>query len=155
MHRLRLELFQLKAWASLGSETDADTGGSGLVWLSAATNQALLTATKDLASAEAHLDPGDGGWWLLVQGRWSPQLASADLPHRRDGLFLALHRLVTTLGAEGGASVVSTRCQGAIAIASTDRGMPIASHRCGGTHHLLVKLPNHQHLQGLHAHQQG
>ena len=147
MHRLRLELFQLKAWASLGSETDAGTGGIGLVGLSAATNQALLTATNDLANAETHLDPGDGGWW--------PQLPSVDLPHRRDGLFLALHRLVTTLGAEGGASVVSTRCQGAIAIASTDRGMPIASHRCGGTHHLLVKLPNHQHLQGLHAHQQG
>ena len=67
--------------------------------------QALLTATQDLASAEAHLDPGDGGWWLLVQGRWSPQLASADLPHRRDGLFLALHRLVTALEAEGGVSV--------------------------------------------------
>jgi MscS family membrane protein len=67
--------------------------------------QALLTATKDLASAEAHLDPGDGGWWLLVQGRWSPQLASADLPHRRDGLFLHLHRLVTALEAEGSVSV--------------------------------------------------
>ena len=105
MHRLRLELFQLKAWASLGSDTNAGTGGSGLVWLSAATNQALLTATKDLASAEAHLDPGDGGWWLLVQGRWSPQLASADLPHRRDGLFLHLHRLVTALEAEGSVSV--------------------------------------------------
>ena len=97
MHRLRLELFQLKAWASLGSETDAGTGGSGLVWLSAATNQALLTATKDLASAEAHLDPGDGGWW--------PQLPSVDLPHRRDGLFLHLHRLVTALEAEGSVSV--------------------------------------------------
>jgi len=67
--------------------------------------QALLTATKDLARAEAHIDHGDGGWWLLVQGRWSPQLASADLPHRRDGLFLALHRLVTALEAEGGVSV--------------------------------------------------
>lgn len=33
------------------------------------------------------------------------QLASADLPHRRDGLFLALHRLVTALEAEGGVSV--------------------------------------------------
>ena len=67
--------------------------------------QALLTATKDLANAETHLDPGDGGWWLLVQGRWSPQLASADLPHRRDGLFLHLHRLVTALEAEGSVSV--------------------------------------------------
>ena len=62
-------------------------------------------ATKDLASAEAHLDPGDGGWWLLVQGRWSPQLASADLPHRRDGLFLHLLRLVTALEAEGSVAV--------------------------------------------------
>ena len=97
MHRLRLELFPLKAWASLGSETDADTGGSGLVWLSAATNQALLTATKDLANAETHLDPGYGGWW--------PQLPSVDLPHRRDGLFLHLHRLVTALEAEGSVSV--------------------------------------------------
>lgn len=59
--------------------------------------QALLTATKDLASAEAHLDHGDGGWLLHVQGRWSPLLASADLPHRRDGLFLDLHSLVTAL----------------------------------------------------------
>jgi len=105
MHRLRLELFQLKAWASLGSETDAGTGGIGLVGLSAATNQALLTATNDLANAETHLDPGDGGWWLLVQGRWWPQLPSVDLPHRRDGLFLHLHRLVTALEAEGSVSV--------------------------------------------------
>jgi hypothetical protein len=42
-------------------------------------NQALLIATKDLASV--------------------------DLPHRRDGLFLALHRLVTAMEAEGGVSV--------------------------------------------------
>ena len=42
--------------------------------------------------------------------------------------------------------------QGTLAIASTDWGMRIADHRRVGTHHLLVKLPNHQHLQGLHAH---
>ena len=33
------------------------------------------------------------------------QLASVDLPHRRDGLFLALHRLLTAMEAEGGVSV--------------------------------------------------
>ena len=63
--------------------------------------QVLLNGTTDLASAEAHLDHGDGDWWLHVQGRWSPQLASADLPQRRDGLFLALHSLITTLEPEG------------------------------------------------------
>ena len=67
--------------------------------------QALLTATQDLASAEAHLDHGEGGWWLHVQGRWSPLLASADLPHRRDGLFLDLHSLVTTLEVGASATV--------------------------------------------------
>ncbi len=67
--------------------------------------QALLTATQDLASAVAHLDHGEGGWWLHVQGRWSPLLASADLPHRRDGLFLDLHSLVTTLEVGASATV--------------------------------------------------
>ena len=65
--------------------------------------QVLLSHTKDLASADVHLDHGDGEWWLHVQGRWSPQLASADLPQRRDGLFLALHSLITSLGSEAGA----------------------------------------------------
>ena len=63
--------------------------------------QVLLNGTTDLASAEAHLDYIDGDWWLHVQGRWSPQLARADLPQRRDGLFLALHSLITTLESEG------------------------------------------------------
>ena len=65
------------------------------------TGQELLTETKDLARAEAHLDHGDGGWWLHGQGRWSAQLTSADLPQRRDRLFLALHGLVTALEAGG------------------------------------------------------
>ena len=62
--------------------------------------QALLAAASDLASAEVHLDHGDGSWWLHVQGRWSPQLASSDLPHRRDDLFLSLHGLITALESE-------------------------------------------------------
>ncbi len=67
--------------------------------------QALLAAASDLASAEVHLDHGDGSWWLHVQGRWSPQLASSDLPHRRDDLFLSLHGLITAL--ESGASTLA------------------------------------------------
>lgn len=50
---------------------------------------------------QAHLDHGDGGWWLHGQGRWSAQLTSADLPQRRDRLVLALHGLVTALEAGG------------------------------------------------------
>ena len=67
--------------------------------------QALLSETTDLAHAEAHLDHGDGDWWLHVQGRWSPQLASSDLPQRRDGLFLALHSLINSSESEGRAPV--------------------------------------------------
>jgi len=65
--------------------------------------QALLTETQDLARAEVHLDHLDGDWWLHVQGRWSPQLASSDLPQRRDRLFLALHSLITAQESEGSA----------------------------------------------------
>ncbi len=64
--------------------------------------QDLLTESQDLARAEAHFDHGDGQWWLHVQGRWSAQLASSDLPQRRDRLYLALHRLISSL--ESGAS---------------------------------------------------
>ncbi len=40
MHRLRLELFPLKARPSLGSETNVGNGGSGLVGLIASTRPA-------------------------------------------------------------------------------------------------------------------
>jgi len=64
--------------------------------------EALLLAAESLDSAEAHLDHTQEGWWLQVKGRWLPGLSSADLPHRRDDLFLALHRLIASL--EGGVS---------------------------------------------------
>jgi hypothetical protein len=62
--------------------------------------QELLTETTALARAEAHLDHGDGNWWLHVQGRWSPELGSANLPQCRDGLLLALHSLISAVEPE-------------------------------------------------------
>ena len=84
----------------VGDQCSIGTPKSGQVDLQGRA-QALLTETKDLARAEAHLVHGDGGWWLHVKGRWSAQLTSADMPQRRDRLFLALHGLVTALEAGG------------------------------------------------------
>jgi len=55
---------------------------------------ALLMEAEYLESVEAHLDLAQEGWLLQVKGRWLPGLSSSDLPHRRDDLLLALHRLI-------------------------------------------------------------
>lgn len=59
--------------------------------------EVLLAEAEGLDRAEAHLDYTQEGWLLKVKGRWLPGLSSSDLPHRRDELLLALHRLIDGL----------------------------------------------------------
>ncbi|MCX5939133.1 MAG: hypothetical protein NTW02_13265 [Cyanobium sp. LacPavin_0920_WC12_MAG_62_9] len=72
MHRLRLELFPLKARASLGSDTNAGTGGSGLVGLIASTRPA--GPGPEAPHRQALCDHGLPSPWMGPYGRpWQLQ----------------------------------------------------------------------------------
>ncbi|MFM8524065.1 MAG: mechanosensitive ion channel family protein [Cyanobacteriota bacterium] len=58
--------------------------------------QAVMADRAVLQAVEVHLNHQEGSWWLLVSGRWSPDLSRRELPSQLDGLYLALHDLIAS-----------------------------------------------------------